>query len=213
MQRSIRTYNKADELVASRRQDIAQCAKNLFVEKGYDKTSVREISDACGIGVGNIYRYVGSKEDILYMVLDYCISPIVQFCDDYSGNLESLEPTEALRNAMTRYYQMIGELKEVLLVAYLELRNMDANFRRQTLQTESRIVAVFERLLERGCEAGVFKVDNATLVAHSIVVLADMWAVRQWFFRGRYNLDEYVSVLTDFVLRAIQTDRGLEGEA
>lgn len=48
-----------------RRREIAVAAMDLFVTKGFDRASVREIAEVCGIAKGSIYDYFETKEGIL----------------------------------------------------------------------------------------------------------------------------------------------------
>lgn len=49
---------------------ILDTAERLFIEKGYDKTSLQNIIDATGLSKGAIYHHFTSKEDIFYFVCD-----------------------------------------------------------------------------------------------------------------------------------------------
>lgn len=53
-----------------RRQEILDAAINLFVEKGYEQTSMLEISRSINVSQGLCYRYFKSKEEIYQAVLD-----------------------------------------------------------------------------------------------------------------------------------------------
>ena len=48
-----------------RRREIAIAAMDLFARKGFERTSVREIAEVCGIAKGSVYDYFVTKEDIL----------------------------------------------------------------------------------------------------------------------------------------------------
>ncbi len=48
-----------------RREDILRAAKKLFLEKGYEKTSVREIVEEAGTSMGNLYHHFPDKFAIL----------------------------------------------------------------------------------------------------------------------------------------------------
>jgi AcrR family transcriptional regulator len=41
-------------------------AQQLFLEQGYDETTIEEIADALGVTSRTVFRYFGSKEDILW---------------------------------------------------------------------------------------------------------------------------------------------------
>jgi AcrR family transcriptional regulator len=49
----------------STRERILDVALNLFIEKGFDKTSLREIAEQLGVTKAALYYHFASKEDIL----------------------------------------------------------------------------------------------------------------------------------------------------
>jgi AcrR family transcriptional regulator len=49
----------------STRERILDVALNLFIEKGFDKTSLREIAEALGFSKAAVYYHFASKDDIL----------------------------------------------------------------------------------------------------------------------------------------------------
>lgn len=51
-----------------RRDQIIAAAGILFVEKGYDRTSIRDIADATGLLSGSLYYYFRSKEELFVEV-------------------------------------------------------------------------------------------------------------------------------------------------
>jgi AcrR family transcriptional regulator len=54
-----------DTEVKSTRERILEVAMDLFIEKGYDKTSLREIAEQLGFTKAALYYHFSSKEDIL----------------------------------------------------------------------------------------------------------------------------------------------------
>jgi len=53
------------ETSTTTRDRILDVALDLFIEKGYDKTSLREIAEALGFSKAAVYYHFASKEDIL----------------------------------------------------------------------------------------------------------------------------------------------------
>ena len=49
---------------------ILQKALELFSEKGYDATSVREICEAAGITKPTLYHFYGSKEGVYRAIVE-----------------------------------------------------------------------------------------------------------------------------------------------
>ena len=47
------------------RTQIAEAASTLFIERGYEQTTIDEIADAVGISQRSVFRYFPTKEDIV----------------------------------------------------------------------------------------------------------------------------------------------------
>jgi AcrR family transcriptional regulator len=53
-----------------KRDDIAQSATALFLEKGYSNLTISEIAKNAGVAKGSIYKYFESKEDIVFGIIE-----------------------------------------------------------------------------------------------------------------------------------------------
>ncbi len=63
-----------DKKKQKRRKRIIQAATTLFQTKGYADTTIGDIADQAEVGVGTIYNYFTSKNEILLnLVADICI--------------------------------------------------------------------------------------------------------------------------------------------
>jgi TetR/AcrR family transcriptional repressor of nem operon len=52
------------------RKELIRTSLGVFKEKGYHKTTMADIADACGLLKGSIYHYVESKESLMMEVLE-----------------------------------------------------------------------------------------------------------------------------------------------
>ena len=82
----VRIVKKAEE----RRDDIIEAAGELFLVKGYDRTSMSDVMARLHIAKGTIYHYFKSKEELLDAVLDSLANALAQqmqqICDQSQGN-------------------------------------------------------------------------------------------------------------------------------
>lgn len=70
-----------DTQAKTRRDDILTSAAKAFADKGYDKTTVRDLEQATGLTRGGIFFYFPSKRDVYRGVLNRCIGegmPVVR---------------------------------------------------------------------------------------------------------------------------------------
>mgnify|MGYP003520023624 CR=1 FL=1 len=89
----------ADE--GNRRAELIRAAGRLFVDKGYDATTIRDIADAVGMRSGSPFYHFKSKQDMLKAVMIEGLQAAVD-CACACVEAETLcTSTNARRNAAT----------------------------------------------------------------------------------------------------------------
>jgi AcrR family transcriptional regulator len=188
-QKAVETQIKNSELVRKKRLQIAMGASKLFIKKGYSQTSIRDISKATGLTIGNLYDYITRKEDVLYLVFDVFHSIWTNRLEE-EGVFEIEDPVKQLKTAVQKMLELVNSYRDMVLLMYTETKLLPKEFIRIILEKESRLVECFEKILERGIEKGVFKVKHPFLVANIIVYLLSMEPLRGWNLRKHYKVEE-----------------------
>ena len=67
------TKIKTQEIIDDKRKDIIKAALSVFKNKGYHKTTVRDIAKAAKVSMGSLYDYISSKDDLLYLFYEVFI--------------------------------------------------------------------------------------------------------------------------------------------
>jgi AcrR family transcriptional regulator len=99
--------------VASDTRDrILAVASELFVEQGYDATSLREIADRLGFTKAALYYHFQSKEQILAALLEPADELLAQFVD----RLESAEGSEGWAEALWWIIDRMPEYIDIFLL-------------------------------------------------------------------------------------------------
>lgn len=81
------------------RQDVIQKATNLFWEKGFHATSMRNLQEAIDMRPGSIYASFGSKEGLFKETLQYYANESLALLQSFASANES--PLEALRQFLS----------------------------------------------------------------------------------------------------------------
>jgi AcrR family transcriptional regulator len=68
LKNTIPSSAKDQDLIDKRQAQIREAACNLFFEKGFHGTSIREIATESKMSMGQLYHYISSKDDILFLV-------------------------------------------------------------------------------------------------------------------------------------------------
>lgn len=203
MKKAIRTFSNDETLVDERRKNIIKCSATLFLKKGYDRTSMRELAKVLGVSTGGLYHYIGSKSDILQLHINLARVIREQNLQTIRKKIKNLSPTEALRESIKMYLQLADEYQDNYNFLNHVVVNLSPSDRHMLYDDDNQILAYFERLLINGVEAGEFKIDNPRLAAFNIVIIANAWANRRWFLRKHFTLRDYIREQTELILKEI----------
>lgn len=197
------TQVKNPALVAKRRRQIVDASVALFIQNGFHKTTTRQIARAAGFSIGNLYEYVATKEDILYLVCDAIHAEMEANVDSVlSGPAKGLD---ALCEAVRGYFTACDKMSDPIVLIYQVTQFLPKKWMRRVLENEIRVTNIFRNLLESIVSSTAMTgVDTRQidLVAHNIAVLGHAWAFRRWFYKKNYSLDEYIDFQTKNILGA-----------
>lgn len=152
---------------------IVDTAESLFIEKGYDHTSLQDIIAATGLSKGAIYHHFTSKEAIFYSVCDRIgqrngeVLSAVRDDPRLSGIVK-------LRTIFKVSLQPERQAKMFCMMPYL-LDN--AKF----LATEMRsifteVAPIFiEPIIRQGLSDGSIHTDHPRELAEAMMLLSDIW--------------------------------------
>lgn len=148
------------------RQLIMSAAVKCFDERGYSETSIADIMNAAGLGVGTFYNYFESKEELLFALLERIENDLIEIAER-----EKNSPLAALIMINDRTAQLLEENKFVLPLFLSASEHSD---RPELWKKRLRpgFKPVFEELIEIGQKNGVIRADvSSALIAemfHSI---------------------------------------------
>jgi AcrR family transcriptional regulator len=196
------TQIKDDELVRKKQLQIAMGASKLFIKKGYHKTSMREISKATGLTIGNLYDYITKKEDVLYLVFDVFHSTWVNQLEEEKV-FEIEDSIEQLKTAIKKMLELVSEYRDMVLLMYTESKTLPKYFLKIILEKESGLVECFEKILKRGVEKEIFKVRDPFLLANIIVYLLSIEPLRGWNLKKRYKPEEIHNYIMESILDGV----------
>lgn len=194
---------KDEKLVKKRRNQMIKGAISLFKQKGFHQTTTREIAKASGFSIGTLYEYIRKKEDILYLVCDRIYDEVRERMEKDIGTHHGT--IESFKLAIARYFKVIDDLQDEVLVMYQEVKSLSKESLPYVLNKEIQMVGMFENILQTCVNNGVFQLteEEIKLFAHDIFVLGQMWAFRRWALKKLYTLDEYIELQTELLLKGI----------
>jgi AcrR family transcriptional regulator len=104
-----------------RRDDLVEQAARIFAERGYDQTSVQELTEAMGLAAGALYHYFGSKEQLLIQICDQLMDPLLDRAREVVDEHEP--PDEQLRALVRLWVEHVVDHRDHMLV-FQQVRHM-----------------------------------------------------------------------------------------
>src|SRR5262245_15939289 len=92
---------------------VLKTSAAVFAQKGYHKTSMRDISRATKMSLSGLYYYFSSKEELLFLIQDYCFSTVIDDCRRLLRGVD--DPVRRLKllieNHLNYFVQNMNEMK------------------------------------------------------------------------------------------------------
>jgi AcrR family transcriptional regulator len=199
--KDIPTQIKDPDLVDRRRRQIADAAVQLFIKKGFHKTTTRQIAQASGFSIGSLYEYFTSKEDILYMVCDSIHAEVERGVT--TAMSRAIGGRDALVQIIREYFRVCNRMSDFILLIYQETQSLPTQWQKRVLDNELRITGLFVEALARIAKSPELlnlNEKNLELAAHNIVVLGHMWTFRRWYLAHHYSIENYIKLQTEIIL-------------
>ena len=197
----IKSRSIKQENLNKRQIHIVKKASRLFIKKGYAKTTMRDISKATDINLGNLYNFINSKEDILCLAFETYHDPAMEWFKR-EGVLDIEDPKEQLRVAVRQMLEMIHHAMNDVLMMYRETRVLPPKFRKIVLSKENDLIRIFEDIITRGVEKKIFTVKDPFFAANVLVFQLSLYPLRSWNLK-KYTREEFLDLAEESMLKAI----------
>ena len=164
-------------LTKPRKNQIEEVATELFKERGYTGTSMRDIAASVGIEASSIYSHITGKEDILQAI---CFKMAHKFLDGLNFVMAdpTQDPVTKLESAIKKHVQIITGDLSASTVFWNEWRYMSEPFFTDFVKMQREYEQKFRYLIQDGVAKGVFKAGNVTF--SSMAILSSLNGVQKW---------------------------------
>jgi len=150
------------------RERILVAARDLFIARGVQQTSLREIAERLGISKPALYYHFDSREALLQSI----VLPLIDACNDFIASNEAVRPLDA-RALLAGYFDLLQAHREVLTLLVRDLSTLGAlGLGARLLDSRRRLIALLS-----GSQASVADRVRATIaiggLSDSVVEFAE----------------------------------------
>ncbi len=140
------TSRELDPVPSSgRREDIFAAAADMFWDKGYHATSMRDVADAMGMRKASLYHHVATKETLLYEMSVTSMHHMI----DAAQAATSTDPETHLRQIISLHTTALLADRSKHATGLIELRSLSAEERQHVTDLRGR----YDRLIDEAVRA------------------------------------------------------------
>ena len=142
-----------------RKQELIDTAERLFLEKGYEQTTVADIVREIEVAQGTFYYYFSSKEKILEAIIEKDITALEE---DVRQIMSREDANAAIKlNAVVNSIIGISTSRREIM-DYLHEESNAVMHEKMERHTIERLVPLMTRVVAEGTHAGIFDVQYPT---------------------------------------------------
>jgi len=168
-----RDRNKADKL-----RRIEQAARDLFLEKGYDETTVREIAARAEVGFGTIFAYVSDKAELVYLIRNNEMEALLAEALPRARAAATLEEQVLIpAQAVLRLFRSQTRLSKIIRREMTS--HHDGIQSKRFAETRGQLMAHFRACVTAAQQSGAIKsAEDPAMLAETLFALLS-WQLRR----------------------------------
>jgi len=187
-------------------RQICSIAARVFYDKGYDGASMQDIADAVGLTKAGLYHHVGSKDRLLFEIMNYGMDTLDEAVVSKIRGI--CEPRERLRQLIAGHIDLVVRTRNLEITVILHENRSLKGPLRSRINTRKRD---YIRLLESTIEEVQTAAPSTPVISPRLAAFALLGMINwlyQWYkLGGPVSEEELVQSYTRFFLR------GFLGEA
>ncbi len=191
---------------SERRAALVALAAELFAERGYRATTVREIAEAAGVLSGSLYHHFDSKESIidelLSSYLDELLAQYRAIVSEGGGSIDVLSRlVQAAFSSFDRH--------RAAITVFQNEREYLLNFPRFSYlaKSEQAVGRIWMKVIREGISSGELRADLDAKLAHRYIRDAIWVAVRWYRPGGRLSSSQLAEQYLALMLDGMRTPR------
>lgn len=182
-----------------RAAEILAAAREVFLEKGFDRSSVSEIAARVGVVEGLVYTYYPSKRELLNAVLRGMYEPLIADLEDKFSRLHGVR--SRLRFLIWRHLRVYVEDPNLSRLVLHEVRTGPEYFQSVLHDLHVRYTAFLLRTVKEAIAEGELRPDTDAELLRAMVyggIEHRMWGTL--FGRGSVDVEAMADRYTEMVL-------------
>ncbi|MEH6643409.1 TetR/AcrR family transcriptional regulator [Vreelandella glaciei] len=180
-----------------RRKELTRLAAQLFVQEGFDRTTVRMLAQEMGIKSGSLFHHFKDKQEILAAVIEEGTQNALMIARK-ALNECAAEPEVRLRTMARAHLETLFTDRNAHVVALFEWRRLDPAASAHLSHLRDAYEALWVAVIDDALEAGLIHGDR--FLVSRFVLGALNWTVRWYDPNGPRSPDNLADELVAMIM-------------
>lgn len=205
MARVVSLKNSPAAREARGREELVEVAVELFARNGFAGTSIRDIADAVGRSVSNVYHYFENKEALWLAILERSVKALP---GRLRGAIDGVSEPRARIAALVREHLDVSEqYRRESRIFFIDEERLSASGNKANKRIQREILTIYVAELEGLRAAGLLADGDIRITAFN------MLGVINWYLRwskpsaSQAKREQTVDQVLAFILRGTGSEQ------
>jgi AcrR family transcriptional regulator len=181
------------------RQAILKAAAQLFRERGFADTGMRDIAEAADLSAANLYHYFAGKNELLVYCQERALDRMLAAVA--TARQQAASPVEQLRMVLEAHTRTLLDDIEGA-TAHLQIESLPPAMRDAIVKKRDRYERGIRKIIEDGVKRGEFVEMEAPIIARAMLGAMN-WTVTWFRPDGPAPAGDVAEALSRFLVRGI----------
>ena len=187
------------EELSRRRHNIFASSVDIFIEKGFRETSMREIAEAAGMGKSSLYDYFKTKDEILLWAVEDELFDLTAAAGEIAD--QPIPAIERLRQIMQLHLNFLISRKDFYLKLNFEVQRLAIDSQQRIQIKRHAYQDLIRHVIDEGVLEGSFRPVDSLLATRTLITLLTPTVFTS---RPTGTPEEMLNAATDIILKGIQ---------
>ena len=183
------------------KERILRAAADLFMERGFAGTTVREIGEMADVGQSSLYHHAHSKGQLLSELHRNFSGELFDLLTEVGSSDAS--PTVQLRELIRALMSVVDTHRPVVTVYLRESYALSEDAHEEVEQERTKIVAIVDTILRKGRETGEFRADLDIRLTRLAILGMCNWSYQWYNPNGPHTIDQISKEFADLVVLGV----------
>ena len=177
---------------------VLSASSALFARKGFERATIRDVSQATGMSLAGLYYYFKSKEELLFLIQFRAFESICEELREIINN--ETDPQACLHSMINMHFEYFIRNMNDLKICSREIESLEGGFYQQVAEKRKEYFDLTQSIFEKISGQSGGSMADSRLAA--LYLFGTLNWIYQWYRPGRYpDAKELASQLSAIYLQ------------